>query len=91
MADGWTGESARCALRAMRAWYKWLLAERLVDDDPTTRLARPRVVEAPVAVATEADVKALLAVCRAIPREGDGDPRRRPDLCARLDGDAAPT
>ena len=54
------------ARRALRAFYRWALSERLVDVDPTVGLRAPRIAESVVSVTSEDDFRALLATCEIV-------------------------
>ncbi len=53
--------SAARRLTALKRFFKWAVRERLVDCDPTLKLARPKLLVRNVGVLTEAQVEALLA------------------------------
>jgi integrase/recombinase XerC len=55
--------SASVDFRAVRSFYAWALAEEEIEANPAARLRGPKVDEAPVKVATEADYRKMLAVC----------------------------
>jgi site-specific recombinase XerD len=64
-ADGrlWKPATAHNRYRACRSFFRWLLEEGEVRDDPMARMRPPRVPEAPVQVLGESELKALLATC----------------------------
>jgi integrase len=64
--------TASVDFRAIRSFYGWLLDEEEIDRNPAAKLRGPDVPETPVKVATETDVKRLLARC---PRSTDAGRR----------------
>lgn len=55
--------TAAIRFRALQQFFKWALEEEVRDDNPIARLPKPIVPEAPVAVLSIEQVKALLDAC----------------------------
>ncbi|MEE4250415.1 MAG: site-specific tyrosine recombinase XerD [Alcanivoracaceae bacterium] len=61
MQRGLSARSVARKMSALRSFYRWALQERLVAEDPTLLVARPRIGRPLPKSLTEADVDALLA------------------------------
>lgn len=72
---------ATCSVRyrALQQFYKWALAEELVERSPMGRMRPPSVPERPVPVVPEDDLRKLLKVC-----DGKGFLERRDTAILRL-------
>jgi len=64
-ADGrpWQPATAHNRYRGCRSFFRWLVDEGEIRDDPMSRMRPPQVPETPVAVLDEAALRALLATC----------------------------
>lgn len=62
--------SASVRYRAVQQWFKWMLAEDEIDEDPTARMSPPTVPEVEVPVLSVEEVRALLAACEEKPARG---------------------
>lgn len=61
LAQGYKARSSARLLSGLRAFYRFLLAEGAISQDPTLRLQSPRMGQALPATLSEAQVEALLA------------------------------
>ena len=61
MQQGLSARSVARKMSALRGFYRWALRERLVGEDPTLQVARPKTGRPLPKSLTEADVEALLA------------------------------
>lgn len=61
MEQGLGSRSVARKMSALRGFYRWALRERLLEEDPTLLIARPKVGQSLPQSLTEADVEALLA------------------------------
>jgi hypothetical protein len=59
----WKPATANNRYRALRAFFRWLLAEGEIRVDPTARMRPPQDPEQPVAVLTDAQLAAILRTC----------------------------
>lgn len=71
--------TAATRYRGLQQFYRWALAEDLVEVSPMVGMSPPSIPEAPVPVVTEPDLRALLKAC-----EGKGLPERRDTAIIRL-------
>jgi integrase/recombinase XerD len=52
-------------LKAVRQFCRWLLAEGIIDEDPSRTLKSPKTRAVPVKPLTRAEVTAIIAACRS--------------------------
>lgn len=55
--------TASARYRALRVFFRWLMEEGEIKDDPMVRMRPPKVPEAPVDVLREDDLRKLMATC----------------------------
>jgi integrase/recombinase XerD len=61
MQRGLSARSVARKMSALRGFYRWALRERLIGEDPTLQVSRPKIGRPLPKSLTEADVDALLA------------------------------
>ena len=74
-----SASTANVRLVMLRQWLRFLVAEQLLEADPTATLKAPKVPEHPVELVTDAQLRALLRTC-----SGTGFADRRDTAVIRL-------
>ena len=58
-----SSSSARQRYASLKQAFKWFVSEGLIDVNPMNRVNAPKVIEPPVPILTDDDIRRILAVC----------------------------